>query len=178
MTNEEGVDNTDNPAKSDINSDKLDLKGNPTDIEEEYKCSDTTLFKEENPSKWTILSKFINLASLVLLSTLMNGGIMLFSNYTKGNLGDPKKTTGIGISASVCGFFIMSISLGSGSALDTFATQAYGQGDLKLCGQYLNRARVIMATLAIPMIIIVNLFGRSLCSIFSSDEEVLDFAMT
>lgn len=52
--------------------------------------------------------------------------------------------------------------LGINSALETFASQAAGAGNLELCGLYLNRNRVVLAINAIPV-----------CAILFNAESIL-----
>ena len=92
-------------------------------------------------------------------------------------MGDTNKTAGIGIAQVIGQATIAVICLGAAGPLDTFVTQAYGQGDLKLCGQYLNRARVIMCLVAFPLIALVNIFAWPLCYIFTRDEVVIQYAI-
>ena len=52
---------------------------------------------------------------------------------------------------------IMGLSLlyGLNGATDTLVSQSYGQKDLKLCGQWLNRGRAVLFVFYIPFIILL-----------------------
>jgi Na+-driven multidrug efflux pump len=48
-----------------------------------------------------------------------------------------------------------SILFGMNGALDTLVAQAYGVGDLYMCGVYLNRGRFILLCAFIPLVMIL-----------------------
>ena len=50
----------------------------------------------------------------------------------------------------------LSIIIGFNGALETLVSQAYGSGNLKMCGVYLNRGRFILIAAFIPVIFILH----------------------
>ena len=60
-------------------------------------------------------------------------------------------------------------------ALETLVAQAYGAGQLQLCGVYLNRARVINTVIFVPLLIIL-LFTKPILMALGQDEEVIEYA--
>jgi len=56
---------------------------------------------------------------------------------------------------TILSVFGISLFLGLNGALETLVAQAYGSGNLKLCGVYLNRGRFILLVLNIPIIFIL-----------------------
>ena len=77
-----------------------------------------------------------------------------------GHLGDANKLAAVGIGNCTNNVIIFSIMLGLNAAIDTLNSTAFGDGDLKLCGSYLNRGRVILTTFFIPPALIVFFFGE------------------
>ena len=63
--------------------------------------------------------------------------------------------------------------MGMTRALDVVHTAAYGAGDLRLCGVYLNRGRLILTMVYIVMFSFIWTFRDELIRIFTSDEEVI-----
>lgn len=50
---------------------------------------------------------------------------------------------GVGMAIMLVKMLSISVMCGLNSALGTFVSQSYGQNNLRLCGQYLNTARLI-----------------------------------
>ena len=63
--------------------------------------------------------------------------------------------------------------VGMNGAVETLVAQAYGAGDLRICGVYLNRGRMINTVIAIPLIILIYL-SRTLLAELGTDARVLD----
>ena len=70
-------------------------------------------------------------------------------------LNDETKLAGVGLGTTMNHMLGFCIICGVGNAMDTLISQAYGSGNLKLCGVYLNRARVITTVTFIPLTIIL-----------------------
>ena len=50
----------------------------------------------------------------------------------------------------------LSIVIGLNGALETLVSQAYGAGNLQLCGTYLNRGLMIVVVCFIPITLALN----------------------
>ena len=59
--------------------------------------------------------------------------------------------------------------------LETFTSQAYGAGDIRLCGVYLNRALILYHIALIPIFIIL-LNTKAILLGFGQDPEVVRYA--
>lgn len=68
----------------------------------------------------------------------------------------------MGLANLTCNFIGVSILLGINGATATLVSQSYGVGELALCGVYLNRGRIILAIVYIPI-----------CAIFFFTEPIL-----
>ena len=92
-----------------------------------------------------------------------------------GRLNDETKLAGIGLGTTMNHMLGLCIIYGMGGALDTLISQAYGSGNLKLCGVYLNRARVI-TTLAFIPVTIVLLNTKSLLLFLGQDPGTVEIS--
>jgi len=59
---------------------------------------------------------------------------------------------GVGMAIMYINIFCNSLVVGINSTLQTLVPQAYGFGDLRMCGVYLNRARIALTLSYIPMV--------------------------
>ena len=66
---------------------------------------------------------------------------------------------------------------GMNGALATLVSSAYGAGELQLCGQYLNRARLI-STVVFVILSIVVIFMEPILGALGQDEKVIENALT
>ncbi|CDW77408.1 na+-driven multidrug efflux pump [Stylonychia lemnae] len=72
-----------------------------------------------------------------------------------GQFGDPALVAGVGLgNVYITIFGIITIG-GINGILSTLVSQSYGQGNLYLCGVYLNRGRVIIVIAFIPIAFIM-----------------------
>ena len=80
-------------------------------------------------------------------SVLMKVVSMLFL----GNTNDSAKIAGIGLSNMYTNVVCQSLMLGLNGGIATLAAQAYGAKNLRKCGIYLNRGRLIVLIAFAPM---------------------------
>jgi Na+-driven multidrug efflux pump len=52
--------------------------------------------------------------------------------------------------------------IGANGAQETLSSQAFGMGDLKLCGQYLNRGRAVITVIFIPSALFLAFFAETI----------------
>ena len=60
-------------------------------------------------------------------------------------------------------------------AAQTLVSQAYGAENLRMCGVYLNRARLINTAAFIPLIVLV-VFCKQILAKLGQDAKVIEFA--
>ena len=70
-----------------------------------------------------------------------------------GHIGDSYVVAAVGLGNLFYYIQFVAVVLGMNTALSTFVSQSFGQGDLHMCGVYLNRGRVVI-TLIMPLIFI------------------------
>lgn len=100
--------------------------------------------------------------------------IMFLSIGVDGKRND-KMIAGVGIGTTVSNFLGMSIILGYNASLDTLISHAYGDNNFQLCGDYLNRARVTMTLLFVP-ISLTLLMTKDILVGIGQGEEVAEYA--
>ncbi|MFO0116865.1 MAG: MATE family efflux transporter [bacterium] len=68
-----------------------------------------------------------------------------------GRVGDTVALAAVSLGNIIVIMFVMSVMQGMNTALETLVSQAYGANEPKLCGQHLNRMRLILLILFIPV---------------------------
>lgn len=69
-------------------------------------------------------------------------------------------TAGYGLATSFCHVLGLSFFIGANCAQETLTSQAFGAGELFRCGSLLNRGRMILVVLFIPIAVIFLLSER------------------
>ena len=87
------------------------------------------------------------------------------------------KLAGVGLGNMFLGMFCRQILNGMNSALETMASHAYGKGDVRLAGVHLNRSRVIMTAVYLPLVLLL-LNAHAVFIAVGMDEEVSSYAYT
>ena len=85
---------------------------------------------------------------------------------------DPTKLAAVGLSGVIVVIMVLSMLIGLNSAQETLTSQAFGHGNLRLCGIYLNRGRFILLAFYIPFAAIAAAFSEKILVAFGQDEEV------
>ena len=83
--------------------------------------------------------------------------IDVINNRFAGHLGTESLMAGVGIGNIYMNILFVSTIWGLNGAISTLVSQAYGAGNLKLCGVYLNRGRITVAIFFIPLSILLFL---------------------
>lgn len=92
-----------------------------------------------------------------------------------GRLNDPAKLAGVGLGTSLLNVACFCPLVGMNGAIETLVSVAFGAKNLKLCGIYLNRGRLINTTIFIPIAIIL-LFSKQFLTAFNQQPEVIQYA--
>ena len=67
---------------------------------------------------------------------------------------------------------VFSIMVGINAAQETLTSQAFGAGELRLCGIYLNRGQIILLTAYCIFASVPVFFGEQIFYAITQDEEV------
>ena len=82
---------------------------------------------------------------------------------------------GVGLGQSLLWSLTLYIIMGMNGALETLVSQAFGANQLKLCGVYLNRARVINTAISLPLMGVM-FFTKPILSVLGQQPEVIEYA--
>jgi len=122
-----------------------------------------------------IALKYINLAIPCVAQNVMRTFIAVANLYFIGHLGNTSMTAGFGLAVSCTGILGWSILAAVNCAQETLTSQAFGAGQLRLCGVYLNRGRIVLIAVTIPLAIIFW-FSESIFLMLKQDPEVARYA--
>ena len=73
-----------------------------------------------------------------------------------GHLNNAEMMAGVGMGNMIQNMLGLSFFIGLNGALETLCSQACGNGELKLCGIYLNRGRFVICMIMIPIVITLS----------------------
>lgn len=102
----------------------------------------------------TTLNNVISTSVPCVLSLIGSQFITLMNIYFIGNYNDPKLLAGVGLGTMIFNVFGLAVILGLNGSIETFVSQDFGRGNKPQCGQTLNRARIIIALMLLPAILI------------------------
>ena len=119
------------------------------------------------PSKCEMTIKFAKLALPSVLANLFSFLIMVINSAFAGQFktDSARKLAAIGLGQMILGMFCRHIYIGINGAADTLISQAYGQNELRLCGTYLNRGRLINTVIIIPLSVLLSCSEKILLGI-------------
>ena len=106
-----------------------------------------------------------------ILSMFFMYFVQLTSIYYVGHLDDAALMAGVGLGNMLTNILCFAITQGLNSALESLISQAYGFGKYRVCGMYLNKGRVIVTTVLIPIALIFFASDSILIAI-GQDEEI------
>ena len=113
---------------------------------------------------------FVNISSAVLKTMKPYSAVIIIGHFN-----DPAKLAAAGLGNSILVIGLLSILGGVNRPLDTLNTQAYGRGDFKLCGSYLNKGRIIQTVFFIPPALILFTFASTLFELLDQPPEVVEY---
>ena len=61
---------------------------------------------------------------------------------------------GVGLGNMLLNVLVFALTMGLNGTVETFVSWSYGSGDKSVCGWHLNRARVVVTTILIPIIVL------------------------
>jgi Na+-driven multidrug efflux pump len=92
-----------------------------------------------------------------------------------GQLNDPAKLAGVGMANMTLNLLAFSPLMGMNSVLETLVSQAFGSGNLYMCGVYLNRGRFLTTCFFIPVMFVLLNTDHILIAM-GQDIEVAGYA--
>ena len=126
----------------------------------------------------SIFEKLLDFFKLAVPTTVSNtcmNAIYLTNLLFGGSLNDAEKLAGIGVATTT--HFVLSYSLMFAAAkpMETYTSQAFGNGDLRLCGVYLNRSRAIVSVFFIPLALLLSR-TKDILLAFNQNPKVVEYA--
>ena len=90
------------------------------------------------------------------LSFLCNVTMVFFAAH----MPDSINVAVVGLASSMCAVMMLSLLIGINTAQETLTSAAFGAGNLRQCGLYLNRGALIMSTLFLPLAVVPAIFAE------------------
>ncbi|XP_012843762.1 PREDICTED: protein TRANSPARENT TESTA 12, partial [Erythranthe guttata] len=125
------------------------------------------LFHIESVKLWAI-------AAPIAFNILCNYGINSFTSIFVGHIGD-LELSAVAISLSVIANFSFGFMLGMASALETLCGQAFGAGEIKMLGVYMQRSWIIL-TSACVCLLPLYIFSTQILKLLGQRNDLADIA--
>lgn len=97
--------------------------------------------------------------------------------HFNGHLGDEPTMAGVGMANMFMNLLFMSLMNGLNASLNTFVSQTKGYGDLRMCGVYLNRARIALTMMAVPLFIVL-MMTKEIFGLIGFDPVASSYSQT
>ena len=132
------------------------------------------MFNPQNtpPDSGLLMKTFLRIAIPSIVTNLLGFASIVTQTVFAGTLKDPINLAVVGLAGTFCAIMVLSLMLGLNSAQETLTSQAFGAGNLRLCGVYLNRGHFILIAFFIPLAIIPACFAESIFLLIGQDPEV------
>ena len=72
---------------------------------------------------------------------------------------------GVGLGNMLLNVLVFAVSMGLNGTIETFVAWSYGSGKMKMCGVHLNRARVVVSLVLMPVILLFLWIDQVLISL-------------
>ncbi len=135
---------------------------------------DTFVLEMRNISWYECFSQVLSLAFPSIVGYVADMLLETINLFFIGRLKDYRYLAACGLGNCWLNMTSFSFVLGLASALETFCSQAFGRGDLVLCGAHHNRARVIIFLCTLPCAL-VQWYTGSILSAFGLDAELTEY---
>ena len=103
-----------------------------------------------------IPNAFLKLAVPAVITNLLGNCCYLINMYFIGRFGNPAMTAGVGLATTFVAIVGVSIMQGTNLAQETLTSQAFGADEPIRCGTLLNRGRIIVFVMFVPIALIVG----------------------
>jgi len=105
----------------------------------------------KRPQTAMMVKYFFKLSFPVILSNFVGYSVLLINSAIASKLNDSASLAAVGLGNVTSWIFIVSILVGLNSGQETLTSQAYGSGNFRLCGVYLNRGALVLIAFFIPL---------------------------
>ena len=100
--------------------------------------------------------QFLSIAVPTVSQCFLQRLTMIINTIFVGRINDVSKLAGVGLATTISCILLVTILEGMNGALETLVSQAFGFGQLHLCGVYFNRGRMILTAIFIPLAILLS----------------------
>jgi len=114
------------------------------------------------PSTKEVFCTFLEVVFGEIFTGLMIWGIFLANGIWAGSLGDPTMLAAVGLAGATIQILVMYPVNTFAYGQDNFSGQAFGAGDLQLCGLWLNRGFLVLTCLFVPIAFIPAFFAEDM----------------
>jgi len=135
---------------------------------------DSFVLEMRNLSWYETFSQIFSLAFPSIIGYIADMLLETINLFFIGRLNDYRYLAACGLGNCWLNMTCFSFLLGAASVIETFCATAFGKGDLKLCGVYHNRARLIIFVCSIPCVVIV-LYTTNILKFVGIDPEIAEF---
>ena len=141
------------------------------------KSDKSKLIKEEDGGFLHVLYQIYRIAVPTMISCFFMQLIYTINTMYAGKMGDATKIAGLGMGTSFLECVTLCTLIGMNGAVETLVSHAFGAGQIRLCGAYLNRGRVINTAIFIPLALILC-FSKPMLIFMGQDPLVAQYAQT
>jgi MATE family multidrug resistance protein len=120
---------------------------------------------EDKDSLWTMSKHLGDVAIPIIVGQIFSLFVEMLNLVFAGRLGDPIYVAAAGLGNMYANVTCLLIIYGLNSAIATLVAQAFGAGNLRKCGIYLNKGRIAVVIFFIPIFGIMFLCERFLLAI-------------
>ena len=120
---------------------------------------------EDQESIWTMSKHLGDVSIPIIIGQIFSLFVEMLNLVFAGRLGDPIYVAAAGLGNMYANVTCLLIIYGLNSAIATLVAQAYGAGNLRKCGIYLNKGRIAVVIFFIPIFIIMFFCERFLLAI-------------
>jgi Na+-driven multidrug efflux pump len=106
-------------------------------------------------TKSQALKNILEIGLPAIISMAVGLVVEVINSIFVGHLGKEEVLAGVGMANMYINVTCLSLLFGMNMVLSTIGSQAFGFGDLRLCGIYLNHSRIIMTIVFLPLAIML-----------------------
>ena len=81
---------------------------------------------------------------------------------------------GVGLGSMLLNVLVFAVTMGLNGTIENFVAWSYGQGDKAACGLHLNRAKVIVTIICMPVMLLFCFIDKVLIGCQQDPEIALD----
>ena len=107
--------------------------------------------KKDTESYWSMSKNLGSVAIPIIVGQIFSLFVEMLNLVFAGHLGDPIYVAAAGLGNMYANVTCLLIIYGLNSAIATLVSQAYGCGNLRKCGIYLNKGRIAIIMFFIPI---------------------------